>query len=189
MRDMSPWARKSAALAILGAVLFAIYLVMIAPVLDNAAARQDELTRLQGLSERYARAVQEVPALEAQLTALQTRDHGDGVLTDSSETQAVAAMQSRLKSSVLEAGGQLQSVEVLAADHAGKRSKISVRARVAIALDGLQRVMAALNETPPVLFIETLDVRQPDGGRAREQITPGALDVDVTVYGYLRGNT
>jgi hypothetical protein len=49
--------------------------------------------------------------------------------------------------------------------------------------------MAALNETQPALFVEALDVRQPDGGYAKDQTMPGALDVDLTIYGYLRGDT
>lgn len=186
---MNIWIRKSSALAILGGLMLALYLVFVAPVLDAADQRDDKLARLTGLSERYTRAAREVPVLEEKLAAMRNQGTGEGTLEEPNETLAGAALQSRLKTSVLESGGKLQSAEVLPTESAGKRQKIAVRARIAIGLGGLQRVMAALNETQPALFVETLDIRQPDGGRARTQSEPGALDVDVTVYGYLRGRT
>jgi hypothetical protein len=153
MNSVNPWARKSAALAILGAILLAIYLATIGPMLNDAAMRRDELDQLRGLGERYAKAAHEIPTLERKLTSLRREDDGDGVLGETNETLAAAALQSRLKASVVDAGGQLQSVEVLTGEHVGKRQKIGVRARIAIALAGLQRVMAALNETHPALFV------------------------------------
>ncbi len=183
------WMRKSSALAILGGLVLALYLAFVQPALDAANERDDAQARLTGLSERYTRAAREIPALEEKLARMRDQVSGDGMLEEPNETLAGAALQSRLKTSVQESGGKLQSAEVLPAENAGKRQKIAVRARIAIGLGGLQRVMQALNETQPALFVETLDIRQPDGGRERTQIESGALDVDVTVYGYLRGRT
>jgi hypothetical protein len=186
---MNIWMRKSSALAILGGLVLALYLAFVAPMLEAANERDDELTRLTGLSERYTRAAHEVPALEEKLAQMREQGNSEGTLEESNETLAGAALQSRLKTSVMDSGGKLQSAEVLPAESAGKRQKIAVRARIAIGLGGLQRVMQALNETHPALFVETLDIRQPDGGRVRSQVDAGALDIDVTVYGYLRGHT
>jgi hypothetical protein len=182
-----PAARKAAALGILGAMIFAIYAGFVAPMIDSAAAERDAQDDLKSAFERYSHAASDLPALEDKLAELEReRAHDGGTIDAANETLAAAAIQSRIKSAVVDAGGKLQSVEVLRPESEGALQKIVVRARVAVELPGLQRVLYELNETSPVLFFESLDIARAEAVARDGTDRQARLDVDFTVFGYLR---
>jgi hypothetical protein len=182
-----PAARKLAALGILAAVVLTLYAGLIGPMLEQTAARRESAATLQSALDRYTQAAKELPQLEAHLAALERERQGEsGYIDAANETLAAAAVQSRIKSAVGDAGGKLHSVEVLRPEAQGALQKIVVRARVAIALPGLQRVFHALNETAPILFFDALDIARADASVREAAEREARLDVDFTVFGYLR---
>ena len=182
-----PAVRRAAALGILAAVAFAIYAGFVAPVIDGAAAEREAQASLQSALERYTHAASDLPTLEQKLAELEGEAGTDSSYIDApNETLAAAAIQSRIKSAVVESGGKLQSVEVLRPVSDGALQKIVVRARVAVELPGLQRVLFDLNETSPTLYFESLDIARAEATVRDATDRQARLDVDFTVYGYLR---
>lgn len=182
-----PAARKAAALGILAVILGAIYAGLVAPLIDSAALARDAQIALQTALERYTHAAADLPALEQKLAELEgAAEQGGGYIDAANETLAAAAIQSRIKAAVVESGGKLQSVEVLRPESEGSVQKIAVRARVTVELPGLQRVLYNLNETSPTLFFETLDIARGEAAIRDAAEGQARLDVDFTVYGYLR---
>jgi len=182
-----PAIRKLAALAILAGLMLAVYGGIVQPMIDDGAAQRDAQSALKSALVRYRAAAAELPALETRLAALQEeRQEEAGYIEAANETLAAAAVQSRIKSAVVGAGGRLHSVEVLRSENEGAMLKIAVRTRVAIELPGLQRVLYDLNETSPVLFFESLDIARAEAMGRDTADRSARLDVDFTVFGYLR---
>lgn len=182
-----PAARKAAAFGILAIVLGAIYAGVVAPMIDSAAVARDAQFALQTALDRYAHAAADLPALERKLAELEATPAAAGGYVDAAnETLAAATIQSRITAAVAESGGKLQSIEVLRPDSEGALQKIAVRARVSIELAGMQRVLYDLNETSPALFFETLDMARAESALRAAADERARLDVDFTVFGYLR---
>jgi hypothetical protein len=182
-----PVVRRAAALGILGTLALSIYAVFVAPVIDGAAAEREAQASLQSALDRYIHAASDLPLLEEKLAELEgERGHESSYIDAPNETLAAAAIQSRIKSAVVDSGGKLQSVEVLRPENDGALQKIVVRARVAVELPGLQRVLFDLNETSPALFFESLEIARAESVVRDAADRQARLDVDFTVYGYLR---
>jgi hypothetical protein len=177
--------RQVSAVALLFLVLAAGGFGAVLPLVDHVEANREARESLKRTLDRYDQAARDLPRLQARLVELQENRHSaDGYLTDANETLATASLQSRIKSSVLESGGQLFSMENLSTPKEEKGpQKVAVRARAAMGLAGLQQVLVALNETQPVLLVDALEIRASESNR--EAATGEILDVDFTVYGYL----
>jgi hypothetical protein len=177
--------RRIAALGLLVLTVLTIYSGVVTPVVAFVEDNRQNRATLKKTLERYTNAAHELPRLQTRLAALEGNRHMEaGYLSETNETLAAAALQSRVKASVLQSGGQLYSMENMAPAKDGELSKVAVRARAAMELTGLQQVFIALNETTPILLFESLEIRTEE---TRREGSPDTLDVEFTVYGYLGG--
>ncbi len=175
---------RAAALGLLAAVLAVLYWGIAVPAADYFAESRESLAQLKAASQRYSKAADELPRLRAELAALEQERQGSvEFLEEANETLAAAAVQSRVKGAVQMSGGELHSMENVTSPEKGAPRRVAVRARLSTGLGGLSRIMTMLNETAPILFIGSLDVR------AREAQgngpMPQNLEVDLVIYGYL----
>lgn len=185
--SLRPAYRKAAALGILAALLFAVFALAVAPVVESASERRESAARLHALHARYQAAAAELPSLQREVAMLERRRSGQGGYLDgANETLAAAALQARIKAAVLDAGGKLHSIEVLAPEAEDGLRKIMVRSRAAVGMEGIRQMLHALNETAPVLFFDALDIQAADrGGSATADEAAHPLELDFTVAGYL----
>ena len=177
---------RAAAIGLLALVLAVLYWGIAEPIADHFAEGRESLATLKTAAQRYAKAADDLPQLRAHLAQLeQDRLVRVDFLEEANETLAAAAVQSRVKGAVQMSGGELHSMENVAIADPGTARKVAVRARLSIGLGGLSRVMTMLNETAPILFIASLDIRarENQGGAAASS----ELDVDVVLYGFLGG--
>lgn len=179
--------RRSAALALLVLLAAGVYATLVSPVVDRYLADRSTAAQLRLAVDGYRRIASRLPALKAQLAALQAgHPSHSGYLPGANETIAAAELQHRVKAIVLASGGDLRTVEMLPAQPQGRLRKIGLRGQMTIGLAGLQKVLYLLNETRPFLFFDGLDIRvREDDVRRGRPGEDAQLNVAFDVYGYL----
>src|SRR5262249_50760781 len=133
----------------------------------------------------------DIAGLELQLARLkETQKSVGGALQGGSESIAAAQLQSRLKSAVDSARGELRSTQVLPAREEGNFRRLTIRAQISLHLPALQRVIYDVEASFPYLLLENIEIRTRSALRRRDRVTDdGLLDVRLDLSGYMRRTT
>ena len=182
MASLSPRLRRTLAVGLLLLPILLSVVLVVVPVrlverheaelaeLEAHIARLEQrlVTREQVLAE--VRRLERVTELDPRLLAAETL----GV--------AGAALAGRLGEHLQEAGGWLDSTQVLEPVLDAPRMTIGVRLRGLVDVAGLRRFLHRIENAEPILTVERMVLRNEDFG-AR---SGGVLMVEVTVVGYTR---
>ena len=184
----SPLARRGLALALLLALVGAVYVALAQPLLADYAETTRSIEQMTTLIERYQQVAALRAPLQAELASLQQQQQGakDGFFSGANDTLVAAQLQGRLRTAVEAARGELKSTQVLPPEDDGKMRRITVRGQMASTLGAVQRVLYELEASSPYLFIDNLNLRVRAAERRAESpdLDP-ILDVRFDVYGYL----
>ena len=188
---VSPWLRRSAAVTILLALLFAVVTGVILPIVDEYDANRSAADMMRATAARLQRAQRDLPALRAELEALKQQPVAQaGLLQGANESLIAAQLQSRIKALVESARGELKSTQILPGRDESNFRRIAIRSQMAISIVGLQRVLYELESASPFLFLDNIDIRARPVQRQRERGAPdGVLEVRFDVFGYARSAT
>jgi len=186
---LQPLASRTLALGILLLLAGFAYTALVAPLLEDYAATQQQIAQYAVLAERYRRLAEALPARRAALAALKQSTAGDaGLLTSANETLAGAELQSRIKSIVEAAQGELKSTQVLPVQRDGDFRRIGVRTEMSMTLPAAQQVLYQLEAMPPWLFIDDIDIHSHEAeGRQDRNTDIIILEMSFEVSGYMRG--
>ena len=172
-------------LALLAAL--AVWLGVVAPVLDWYESRQETLHRQQAIGRRMAALVQTLPRLQADADAAAARGAArrEALLDGATDAVAAAGLQQRLDEMAGRAGLRIGSAEVMPPEPAGAFHAIALRLSISApwpALVGLLQAIAAA-ETP--LLVENLQIRSlvqnPNDSNS-------PIEVTFSVIGYRAGS-
>jgi general secretion pathway protein M len=171
MTMLSPRERRLVAVALLLAALVIAWYGLVAPLAggfaDRAARRDASITSYT----RDARAIGQMPRLRRQAEA-QRGQSGRFEIAAVSETAASERLGYMVSSAVTGVGGELRGIEFVAAAPKSVRARLAAR----LTLPQLVRLLANLQNTPPLLIVESLTVA------ADEAAQTGRLGLmDVTV--------
>lgn len=177
------------AVLLLALVLLIAYQAAIRPVVDlyrdNAAAIATKTDRLQ----RYRRVAGEREALADQLSRLQRdRSAVAGYIAQSSDALAMTAVQDQARAAISAEGGEVKSVELLPGstieEHPTVR-RLGLRIRFSASMEGLARVVHALEAAEPYLFIDKLLASASGGGLGTDRQERGRqLDISLDILSY-----
>jgi hypothetical protein len=186
---LQPLASRGLALGILVLLAGLIYTALIAPLIEDYAATQQQIVQYTVLAERYRRLAEALPSRRAALAALKQGAAGEtGLLTSANETLAGAELQSRIKSIVEAAQGELKSTQVLPVQREGDFRRVGVRTEMSMTLPAAQRVLYQIESMPPWLFIDNLDIHSHAAERRQDRNTDIiVLEMSFEVSGYMRG--
>lgn len=175
--------RRTAALALLFAAVFAVYTLGVDPFVSAYSGNTETAAQLQSALQKYRQLAARLPEITRTLEDMRARQSAQqGYLPGANEAVAAATLQDRLKSLIAREGGKLQSTQALSQTKvAGQPQRVGVRARMVMQLSELQAVVYRLESTTPVLFVENLSIRAVTAGTAEA----GLLDVNLDVVGYL----
>lgn len=153
MQVLSQRERKLIALLILGAVLGLVWLVIVGPIVSGFSERSARRTLLVQQYQANQRIIGSVPRLrrQAERQREQLRHFG---ITAPTQAAAVVALQDRVQRAIDDADGEVQSVEDVSDDTA----QIRVRASARMTLAQMAAVITRLDNEPPYLLVETLQV-------------------------------
>lgn len=184
---LSPALRRTLALSILAALLV-LGASAVAWVAGEYGGTQAIAEQLEGAIDHRQQAEAKVAALQAELAALkQHQTSAVGYMQSSTESLAAAELQSRIKSSVEAAHGELRSTQILPGRDEGGFRRVAIRGQIVVSVAALQRVFYDLEASAPFLFLDNVEIRTRATSRSRTTTTDaGVLEVRFDLSGYLR---
>lgn len=198
-RDRVPEARAASAgpagrlpllLALLAVILLA---AIIAPIVEQRLALRDELARLEAEIARAQRLVASAPELGERLARIEDALAGSRLLLEGDSTaRAAAQLQTRIRDLADDTQSELRQLQVH--DTPGREpdlpailEPVEVETELVTDIQGLHRMLAALEGEPPLVFVRALHVRarleRADPETGTYSVMP-ELIVSMTVRGY-----
>lgn len=180
---------KLAAVGLLLAVLFLIYLFLLKPWLDSYAQLGESLESQQDLRERFSRVAAGRDELEARLEELKSRaTHRPLFIKGASETLAAAALQEQVSQYIQNGGGSVLSIEAMQPQEEGSFAAVGVRVQFTGRYEAIYRALHSIESSVPYLFVEEMDFRSQRQRRRRNQeqeTEETALLVALEIIGFL----
>jgi general secretion pathway protein M len=183
-----PFARRASAIAFLVALLWALYALGARPVITEFEHSQASIEQSSLLLVRYQRVASKLPRLQHEIEALRGDELAKlGFMDGDNETLVTAELQTKLKELAESRGGEVRSTQVLPArDEQGFR-RVRVRLEASIGMDGLLRLLHAIESSNPFLFIDTADLRaRPNREPAAALDSAVILESRLDVSGFMR---
>jgi general secretion pathway protein M len=182
---------RLAALALLLAVLVVLYLAIVAPLANLAHQYGESIEDLSFRLHRLQKIAAEKDGLMRRLEKLRAEGQNDErFIAKNTAALASAELQTRIKETVSEAGGELTSTQVIPEHNEERFIRIAVKVRMNGSTQVLREVLHRFESATPNLFIENLNIRPiriPRNPAAKNPQIPDRLSVDFDVVGYMRG--
>lgn len=187
--QLSPALRRLLALAVLASLLI-FGASAVAWVIGEYDDTQAAAQQLQAAIERRQKVEAKLAELQAELAGLkQHQTSAVGFMQSSTESLAAAELQSRIKSVVEGAHGELRSTQILPGREEGGFRRVAIRGQIVADIAALQRILYQLESSAPFVFLDNVEIRARATSRAKAQGENPALDVRFDLYGYLRRAT
>jgi len=179
------------ALGILFLLLGAVIVLTLVPLWSAMVSYDERIADLRfRLQKLDAMAQMEVP-LKADLVMLTSQQESEeGLLKGESRAIAGANLQALFKQLVLNAGGRLESTQMLPGTASAVMDRVGIKAQFTGDISVLQQVLYGIEFSNPVLFVDRIEVRTRQMHRFRRNITPmengQLLSISLELSGYRR---
>jgi general secretion pathway protein M len=175
-------------LLLLLVALAALYLLVVAPVLELYRGRAAVLEERLMLASRLSAVAAELPALRARLAALSAAARTRKITLDgASDAIASANLESRIDALAAAVGTTVGSTESLPAKALGPYRRIGLRVVLSGSYETLVRLLAALDRTSPPLVVDDLEIHGMFLPRGAPQNS--ALNISLNLYGFRNSAT
>jgi general secretion pathway protein M len=189
---LSAWASRSAAVAILIAAVAALWLMLVQPLMGAFAEHRESIARSQEMLARYRGLDSARAQIDSNLSKLRAAQANEERLLQGGSAQLVGAkLQNRLKELIEGDGGALTSMQMLPVRDEQGFQRISMAVTLTASIESLQKILYAIEDQSPYLFIEDLELLTnqgftdvSDGGEESRD-----LQVHFEVFGYLPART
>lgn len=162
--------------------VMALWLGVVAPLMDWHDLRAEALAQRALLAERMQALVAALPELRQEASVVKANGAGEPALLEGdSDSMASAALQERLRTMFLPAGVQLNSVETLPGDDAGAYRRIRLRVSFNASWSVLMGLLKDIQAATPALMVDELLI-QP--ALHRISSAPGTFDVSCAIFGF-----
>ncbi|HEX3861975.1 MAG TPA: type II secretion system protein GspM [Stellaceae bacterium] len=173
---------RIAAFGILGLLLVVFWLGPVSLYLDMVGGGGEQLLQRAALLQRYQALSQAPASTAAPTTETHTAVAGGAVFfPDIPEAQAVVMLQEAVRSAAAANRIQIHSLQVLRNDAVADAVRMAVRIRAAGDVQGIGRLLYAIESARPVLYPDNLQIQAPPA-------VPGAaaspLDFQLDVSGF-----
>lgn len=181
----------------IGLLLIALILVYMAGF-HWFVVRHGEMTaqaeRLEEQAARFKAALARRPALEERLTELREERMGNALfLPETGFSSAAANLTRRLRETIESESLQpdlctVQATQNVMEDDPERFEQVTVNVRMQCPLDDMARILFALEDSEPMIFLDNLVVRQrvmADRAGRRGAGNYGRVEVSFNMYGFL----
>lgn len=187
--ELDPNRQRWIAVAILLAIVVAVADLVLWPMWTASALHSEriEMLRRQALTmEGLAKAAPLYEAAAKKLAA--SPDAQQLTYTAPQATLAVAQLQSQLSQLAATASATITSSQVLPEAREGALTKITVQTMLDAEVKALVKVLHGIDAARPLLKVEKLVIRDPDGewAVAPQAGQPNKLQVEIVVSAYAR---
>ena len=187
--NLSASASRSAALAILVGMGAVIWMTLMQPLITSFFDHRTSILRSQEMLTRYRGLASTRSQIDYSLRKLHAAQATqDQLLTGGSTQLAGAKLQNSLKESVEMNGGALTSMQLLPVRDEEGFQRISIAVTLTATIESLQKLIYAIEEQKPYLFIENLELQANEGFMQAATDNEGearTLQVHFEVYGYM----
>jgi general secretion pathway protein M len=184
--NLSQWASRSAAFAILIATGAAFWLMLAQPLIAAFVEHRESIARSQEMLAKYRGLDSTRAQIDSSLHTLHAAQETEERLLKGGSTQLVGAkLQNRLKELIVADGGILTSMQLLPVREEQGFQRISMAVTLTATIESLNQILFAIEDQNPYLFIEDLEVT---ANRSIMEISAGGsrdLQVHFEVFGYM----
>ena len=188
MNRFSPFTRRFLALALLLAVVYLPYALVVAPILAAYAGTRAEIDEYRDLIQRYRTIAADRGDLEEELaTAQRNVFPSQYYLLGENPALVAASLQNQIKTFVENTGGKLLSTQILPSQVEQGSTRVTVRVRMTGSIESVYKALYAIESNRPALFIETVDLNARQVRiRGQQDTEQSELTAGYDVYGYLQ---
>lgn len=187
--ELTPRHQRWLALGLLGALLLALAVAFLWPAWTAWSLHAERVDMLKRQARTMQALAEAAPRLEAAAKALAANpDARILTFTAPQPTLAVAQLHSQLAQLVSSSQATVMSSQGLPEVREGALTKITVQTNIEADVKALIKVLHGIEGARPLLNIEKLNVRDPDGDWATAPQTnaPNKLQVEIYVSAFAR---
>ena len=178
------------ALGLLLGIVLLLATVVVAPLISAANDYREQAEELRFRLQRARQIVARKQSVAENLEKLKRQQQALGFLS-SRDTVALASadLQQFVKNAIADAGGQLNSTQVLPVTELDGLQKIAVKVRMKGSIEVLRHVLHEIETSVPLMRVEQLDIRPVRGRRNRKtrRLEPtNELNINFQVVTFMR---
>ncbi len=178
------------ALGLLLGIVLLLAAVVVAPLISAANDCREQAEELRFRLQRARQIVARKQSVAENLEKLKRQQQALGFLS-SRDTVALASadLQQFVKNAIADAGGQLNSTQVLPVTELDGLQKIAVKVRMKGSIEVLRHVLHEIETSVPLMRVEQLDIRPVRGRRNRKtrRLEPtNELNINFQVVTFMR---
>lgn len=176
---------RAAAAALLALALLLVALFVVRPFWSAWQEADDGIAAAKTLLAGFQRAAAELPALEAQLTALGNGADAPqpGLIDAANVPLAASRLQTTVKALIEAEGGQVRSVQDLPPTRTGGFQRVAIRLDAALRTESLHKALHRIESAQPYMFVDNVAIRAAEGPRAA---AGGELAIRLEVFGFIK---
>ncbi len=186
----NPQAQRWMAVGLLALILLLVGLIVILPIVNKGLELHETKENLAFTLKKYEQILAGKEAIVGNIAAIKEQHEEQGYFnTQGTSALASAQMQEFIKQTIVQAGGQLSSTQVLPSNDKDKFNRITVSVRMTGSIEVLREVLYKLETATPLIVIEQLDLRPMRSVRNRvtRQIEPSnGLNINFQAVGFMR---
>ncbi|MBK7471325.1 MAG: type II secretion system protein M [Betaproteobacteria bacterium] len=186
----SPQAQRSAAVALLLAVVFALAALIAVPAYKLHEHYDAALESLQFRFNKLRGVAAQKGEIQKTLTAVKGESAARFFLKNSAPNLAGSELQDLVRGAVEKGGARLTSVQVAAPKEEGRYRQIVLNVQVIGNVMTLQKTLHALESGLPYVFVDTLRINSTQfrGARANPGLEPEVtVQLDISAYAPITG--
>ena len=180
-------------LAAVGLLLLLIALLIggvVYPLMSLGQEYRERVEDLQFRLDRLQQVARNKDALTQRLERIKMlAQKNDAFLPTNTAALASAELQTRIKQTVISAGGELSSTQVIPERNEENAVRIGVKMRLTGSTSMLRQVLQDFESGKPYLFIENLNIRpirMPRNPRDKNPVIEDRLSIDFDVIAYMQ---
>ena len=186
----NPQTQRWLAVGLLAFVVLLVFLAIVFPLINKGLELNETKENLAFTLGKYERILAGKEAIVSNIAAIKQQHEKQGYFnTQGTSALASAQMQEFIKQTIVQAGGQLSSTQVLPSSNKDKFNRITVSVRMTGNIEVLRSVLYKLETATPLIVIEQMDIRPMRSVRNRmtHQIEPSnGLNVNFQAIGFMR---
>lgn len=186
---LSPKRQRILALVLLAAGILVVFQFVLMPFLESSRLHGERVAMLRSQLHAMEGLIAARPALEQGAAKLEA-DKVLQTLTLAAEGSAIggAQLQGLLTSILTDAAASVSSAQLLPDEKVGPLTRLRIQMVAETDTHGLVKVLHAIGAARPLLVIERLSVRDPDGVFAMkpETVVANRLQVEMVVSAHMR---
>jgi hypothetical protein len=178
--------RRAAALILPILSAWLIWVVLIAPPLDQIASDREDMSQRRRALHRYERLTREIPMMKRHIADMHDASDDGAYLPLSSPALMSTQLQDRVNALVSSTGALVRTNRTLPAVIEGGFERVSVELALAADATDLRDLLRALSSARPVIVVERLAAQTPETDQPRDSDVRPTFETVLTLASFAK---